>query len=401
VKQFITICRKIILRWYKHLLALPALLILLLLIKLFTFSSGHQISDSDYRDYFVANYKVFGIAIPKDLNFCGEAVPTNDFTVREALERELLINTYWQSQSLLFHKKANRWFPIIEPILKRNGIPDDIKFVVVVESGFSNSVSSQQAAGFWQFIPSTAEGYGLEISEEVDERYNVEKATEAACKYFTEAYGRYKNWTLAAASYNLGMGGIDRQLERQKAGSYYNLYLNEETSRYIFRVLAIKEILTRPKAYGYHLRRGDLYPPIPVYTLKIDSSITDLAVFAEQQKSTYKILKIMNPWLLKNSLSNPDKKKYTIQLPRQGVKLYGLDEVEQTDSLVADSNKYVTQAEIITDSLMRPKIYMIKTGDTWESIQKEFGFDPKQLREMNNLLPDAVLKPGDQLVLPK
>lgn len=388
-------------RWYKHLLALPALLLLSLLIKLFNFSTGNQVSDDDYRNYFVANYKVFGITIPKDLNFCGEPVPINDFTVREALERELLVNTYWQSQTLLFHKKANRWFPIIEPILKRNGIPDDLKFIVVVESGFSNSVSPQQAAGFWQFVPSTAEGYGLEVNEEVDERYNVIKATEAACKYFKEAYTRYKNWTLTAASYNLGMGGIDRQLERQQSENYYDLYLNEETARYIFRILAVKEILTRPKAYGYHLRQGDLYPPIPVYTVTVDSSITDLAAFALEQKSTYKILKLLNPWLLKSSLNNPDKRKYTIQFPRKGVRLYGLEEDNQVDSLTNDSTKFITPTEVLADSLTRPHIYTVKPSDTWESIAKQFELEPQSLRELNNLPADAALKPGEQLVLPK
>ncbi|MCA6363573.1 MAG: transglycosylase SLT domain-containing protein [Bacteroidetes bacterium] len=387
-------------RWHRHLLALPALFLLMIFIKLFNFSSGGQVSDEDYRSYFVANYKVFGITIPKDLNFCGEQVPVNDFTVREALERELLVNTYWQSQTVLFHKKANRWFPVIEPILKRNGLPDDLKYVVVVESGFSNVVSPQQAAGFWQFVPGTAEHYGLEISEEVDERYNVEKATQAACELFKDAYKRYNNWTLAAASYNLGMGGVDKQLEKQKSGSYYDLYLNEETARYIYRILAVKEILSRPKAYGYQLRAGDLYPPIPTYAITVDSSITDLAAFAIKQKSTYKILKLMNPWLLKSSLNNPNKKKYTLLFPRNGVKLYGLDEQAETGSTI-DSSKYVTPNDVLADSLSRTPLYTVQEGDTWDKLAQRFGMRADELIQANKA--DAKQQPvrGTQLVIPK
>lgn len=384
-------------RWHRHLLALPALFLLMVFIKLFNFSSGGQVSDEDYRSYFVANYKVFGITLPKDLNFCGEQVPVNDFTVREALERELLVNTYWQSQTVLFHKKANRWFPVIEPILKRNGVPDDLKYVVVVESGFSNVVSPQQAAGFWQFVPATAQHFGLEITEDVDERYNVEKATEAACKYFKEAFARYNNWTLAAASYNLGMGGVDKQLSKQQSGNYYDLYLNEETARYIYRILSVKEILTRPKAYGYQLRPGDLYPPIPTTSVTVDSSITDLAAFAIKRGSTYKILKLMNPWLLKSSLNNPNKKKYTLLFPKNGVKLYGLD--DNAPVAKTDSSRFVTPSEIRADSLSRAYVHTVMPGDTWEKLAEKYGITVLQLQQANK--PEQALQPGEQLVIPK
>jgi membrane-bound lytic murein transglycosylase D len=387
-------------RWHRHLLALPALFLLMIFIKLFNFSSGGQVSDADYRNYFVANYKVFGITIPKDLNFCGEPVPVNDFTVREALERELLINTYWQSQTVLFHKKANRWFPVIEPILKRNGMPDDLKYIVAVESGFSNAVSPQQAAGFWQFVPGTAQNYGLEMNEEVDERYNIEKATEAACKLFKEAHARYKNWTLAAASFNLGMGGVDKQLEKQKSGNYYDLYLNEETARYIYRILAIKEILSRPKAYGYQLRPNDLYPPIPTTAVTVDSSITDLAAFAIKRGSTYKILKLMNPWLLKSNLSNPNKKKYVLLFPKNGVKLYGLDE-QDTPEARADSTKYVTAPEVIADSLSRVRLHLVLEGDTWEKLATQFGIEQQQLLSANRRDGKTPPQAGEQIVIPK
>jgi membrane-bound lytic murein transglycosylase D len=389
-------------RWYRHLLALPVMLLLVLVFKIFNSSISDPVSDEDYRKFFAANYKVFGITLPKDLNFAGEAVPLDDFTVRESLERELMVNTYWQSQTLLFHKKCNRWFPVIEPILKRNGIPDDFKYVALIESGFSNVVSPQKATGFWQFIEPTARNYGLEITEDVDERYHVEKATEAACKYFKEAYAKYNNWTLAAASYNLGMGGVDKQLEKQQANSYYNLYLNEETSRYVFRILAVKEIISRPKAYGYQLRPRDLYPPIPTVSVSVDSSITDLAAFAIKKGSTYKILKLMNPWLLKSSLNNPTRKKYTLLFPKPGAKLYGLDDAGETSTNVVDSTQFVTKTDIKQDSLSNKAIviYVAVANDTWETIAKKHNLDKEKLLEANKSIRTREPNAGEQVVIP-
>lgn len=336
----------------RHFAALAGVFLLAVFVKLFGFWSGKGVGDDAYKQYFSNNYKVFGVTLPKDLNFASEQVPVDDFTVREAIDRELLVNTYWQSQTLLFAKRANRWFPRIEPILKQNGVPEDFKYVALIESGFMNVVSPQQAAGFWQLIEPTAENYGLEVDENVDERYNVEKSTQAACKYFKEAYAKYKNWTLAAASYNLGMGGIDKALEKQKATNYYDLYLNEETSRYVYRLLAVKELLTRPKVYGYELRPKDLYPPVPVTTLKVDSTITDLATFAINHGTTYKLLKYMNPWLLKSDLQNTAKKAYDILIPKAGVKIYGMDDSESGSSLTADSTRFVSTAEVRADSLI-------------------------------------------------
>lgn len=392
-------------RWHKHLLALPALLLLVVLIKLLNFSVSDPVSDDDYRNYFMSNYKVFGITIPKDLNFCGEPVPVNDFTVRESLERELMVNTYFQSQTLLYHKRASRWFPVIEPILKKNGVPDDCKYIALVESGLSNVVSPQKATGFWQLMEPAAAHCGLEMREDVDERYHVEKATEAACKLLKEAYARYGNWTLAAASYNLGMGGIDRQLEKQQMNSYYDLYLNEETARYIFRILAVKEVVSRPKAYGYMLRPRDLYPPVPTYSVKVDSSVTDLAAFAISQGSNYKILKLMNPWLIKSSLSNPDKKTYSIVFPKKGVKIYGLEEDQppglNQESSSADTSKFVTKAEVTADSAARPKIHIVKDGENWETISKSYGVDENLLLEWNKRVKENALKAGEEIVIPR
>lgn len=391
-------------RWYRHLLALPSLLLLVILIKLLNFSINDPVSDDDYRNYFVSNYKVFGVTIPKDLNFCGEKVPVTDFTVREALERELMVNTYFQSQTLLFHKRASRWFPVIEPILKKNGVPDDFKYVALIESGLSNVVSPAKAAGFWQLMEPTAEHYGLQVDENVDERFNVEKATEAACKCFKDAYARYGNWTLAAASYNLGMGGVDKQLARQQSGSYYDLYLNEETARYIFRILAVKEIVSRPKAYGYVLRPRDLYPPIPTNAVKVDSSVTDLAAFAISRGSTYKILKVMNPWLMQASLSNAEHKTYSILFPKKGAKLYDMDTEEPAGSSTVpskDTSRFVTKAEIIADSIAHPKIYVVKNNDTWQTVAKQFGVEENLLLEWNKRAKQDALKTGEEIVIPK
>lgn len=381
------------------LLFIPLLVLVVVGVRLFMFSSGEPVSDDAYRNYFNANYKVFGITIPKDINFAGEGVPVDDFTVRESLERELLVNTYWQSQTLLFHKKANRWFPVIEPVLKRNGVPDDFKYVALIESGFSNVVSPQKAAGFWQLIEPTAKNYGLEISEDVDERFNVDKSTEAACKYFKEAYAKYKNWTLVAASYNLGMGGIDKQVDRQQTGSYYDLYLNEETSRYVFRLLAVKEILTRPKTYGYQLRQKDLYPPLQVYTVKVDSSITDLPAFAIKQGCTYKILKYLNPWLITGKLSNPEHKTYVIQFPKKGVKLYGIDDDVASPGAIDTTSKFVTPAEVKGDSLSHPFVHVMKEGEKLAQVAAEYKVNEEQLRVWNKLGEDEQPKAGTEIVI--
>jgi membrane-bound lytic murein transglycosylase D len=309
----------------KYGITFVAVLLLVSVIKLFSYSVSDPVSDTDYDDYFNASYKVFSIHIPKNLDFAGEKVPTTDFTVREAMERELIINTYWQSQSLLLHKKANRWFPLIEPILKKNGIPDDFKYIALIESQLTNVVSSQGATGFWQLLEPTAKGYGLEITDEVDERYDVERSTDAACQYFKEAYKQFNNWTLVAASYNRGMGGVQTQLESQKVSNYYDLLLTEETSRYVFRILAMKEIISRPKVYGFILRKKDLYPAISTKKITIDSTIHNLADFALSQKINYKILKTFNPWLRTNMLTNEGKKKYIIQIPKGSVNIYDLD----------------------------------------------------------------------------
>ncbi len=263
-------------------------------------------------------HRVFNPPVPQTIDFCGEKVPLNDFDVNERMERELLVNVHWSSATILYLKRANRWFPVIEPILKSNGIPNDFKYLAVIESGLTNVVSPAGAAGFWQLMPQVARNYGLEVNDKVDERYNLEKATQAACKYLKEAHSKYGNWTMAAASYNFGMNGIDKQIGRQKSRSYYNLFLVEETNRFVFRLLAIKEIFTDPWKYGFTLNEEDLYKPIKTNKVAVKKELKDLALFAMEEGINYKILKIFNPWLRDNILPNPGRKTYYIEIPEDG-----------------------------------------------------------------------------------
>lgn len=339
----------------KYVITFFVAVVLISIVKLFSYSFSDSLSDADYQDYFNASYKTFSIRIPKNLNFAGEKTPITDFSVREATERELVVNTYWQSQSLLLHKRANRWFPIIEPILKKNGIPDDFKYIALIESQLTNVVSPQGATGFWQIIESTGTSYGMEITEEVDERYHVVKSTEVACKYFKEAYKIFNNWTLVAASYNLGMGGVQGQLEKQKVKSYYDLAVTEETARYVYRILAMKEIISRPKVYGYMLRKKDLYPPIPTKKIVVDTTISNLADFALAQGINYKILKLFNPWLRTNSLTNNGNKKYTIEIPKGSINIYDVDgNYEGSNKLtVTDSANLITTTPLLLNDSIK------------------------------------------------
>ncbi len=291
----------------------------LLILKVMNYSADHEEGkegDIPYRSYFTEHYKIFSLELPKSLKFAGEPVPMNDLDVREKLDRELHVNTYWQSHSILLHKRAHRWFPVIEPILKEEGVPEDLKYVPLVESGFKNVTSPAGAKGFWQFMKGTAEQYGLEVNGNVDERYNVRKATRAACDYFKKAHKEYGSWTLAAASYNVGMRALNERLLEQKADSYYELMLNTETGRYVYRILALKEIHKDPGRYGFHFRDQDLYEPYKTRTIEVDSSIDDLAQFAIDHGTGYKELKILNPWLREGHLENSSGKTYKIRLPK-------------------------------------------------------------------------------------
>ncbi len=309
-----------------------------LALKVFNFSQVEESpNDPAYQKLFNENYKIFSLPLPPKVNFAGERVPTELMDVREKFDRELLVNTYWQSQTLLFHKRCNKYFPVIEPILKKYGIPNEFKYLAVIESGLDNVVSPAGAAGFWQLLKATGKEYGLEVTDEVDERYHLEKATEAACKYLREAYGTFGSWTLAAASYNMGMNGLARQLKRQKVDNYYDLLLNSETARYVFRILAVKEILTNSSKYGFVLRKQDLYQPTRTKELTVTSTIDNLPDFAKQHGTNYKILKYLNPWLRDTVLPNKSGKPYTLLLPADNV--FDLKPLSQKEFVPADSVK--------------------------------------------------------------
>ena len=255
------------------------------------------------------------VPIPDSANFAGEPVPLDIFYVREQFDRELTVNTYWHSATILSIKRAARWFPVIEPILAKNGIPADFKYLALIESGLLNVVSPSGATGFWQFLEKTGKEYGLIINKEIDERYHVEKATEAACAYLNKSYIKFGNWTLVASSYNAGQGRIDETIEKQLVRNYYDMFLPEETTRYIFRILAMKCIYENPVKYGFKLATGDLYDPINVKTIKITESIRDLPAFAREHKTTYRMLKELNPWLRSDKLTVRRGEEYTISFP--------------------------------------------------------------------------------------
>ncbi len=261
-----------------------------------------------------SDYAIFPFEAPDTVEFAGERVPVEQFDVYEALDRELLSNVYFHSQTIRLIKLSNRYFPVIEPILEEQGIPDDFKYLAVAESGLSNAVSPAQAVGFWQIRKGTATEYGLEVNSEVDERYNLERSTVAACKYLLESYEKYGNWTTTAASYNVGRRGIDREMARQKNQNYYDLLLNEETARYLFRIVALKLIIEDPAAYGFQLSKKDLYETIPYSTVELDQLVVDFADYAFEHGTNYKMLKYMNPWLRDNKLTNKAGKRYTIKI---------------------------------------------------------------------------------------
>ena len=263
----------------------------------------------------VHDYNIYAIDLPEKMDFAGERVPLEIRDVRERFDRELLVNTYWQSNGLLLIKRAHKFFPIIEPILKKNNIPDDFKYLALIESGLQDVVSPSGAAGFWQFMKNTGKEYGLEVADEVDERYHLEKATRAACEYLKSAKQDMGSWTLAAAAYNAGRTGIRNQINKQKVSDYYDLHLNSETSRYVFRILALKEIMKNPQRYGFNYTNEQLYNSEAVKYLEVSSSIPDLATFALEQGINYKILRIYNPWLREMSLENKERKTYIIKIP--------------------------------------------------------------------------------------
>jgi hypothetical protein len=266
----------------------------------------------------INNYNVYALPIPESMDFAGEAVPLHNPDIRERLDRELLVNTYWQSNMFLILKRAHKFFPMIEPLLAKYGLPDDFKYLAVAESGLDNVKSYAGAAGFWQFMNGTGKEYGLEINSYVDERYNLELATEKAAAYLKDSKEQFGSWTAAAAAYNAGNGGVKKEMVRQDVSDYYDLLLNSETSRYVFRILAFKEIMSNPEKYGFNFREKDLYSVVPTNKVMINEPVEDLVKFAKENGINYKILKLHNPWLRDNYIKNASKKEYIIEIPKNG-----------------------------------------------------------------------------------
>lgn len=257
---------------------------------------------------------VYPLIFKGELLFAGERVPLEDAEVAERLDRELQVNAYWHSNTLLNMKLANRYFKIVEKVLEEEGVPNDFKYLPLIESGFRDVVSPAGAAGFWQFLTPTAKSHGLEVNDDVDERYNIEKSTRAACAYLKQAKEKLGSWTAAAASYNIGIAGMETRLKTQRSNNYYDLLLTSETSRYVFRMLAVKVIFENPEQTGFHINTKELYQPHQYDVAIVDSSISDIAGFAAQYNLRYKDIKVLNPWLRSNVLPNAKKKQYEIKL---------------------------------------------------------------------------------------
>jgi len=289
-------------------------IIIYLLTRLFTASTTNE--SLNFYDKGEPTCSFRAVKLPAKLDFAGEAMPIENFDIYESLDKEIHKCVFWQSETFLYFKRANRLFPIIEPILRKNNVPDDFKFLAVAESGLENVVSPSGARGVWQFMKNTAKEHKLEVTEQIDERYNLEKSTEAACEYLNSAYKKYKSWTLVAASYNMGRAALNRDIKKQKSQVYYDMLLNTETSRYVFRIVAYKLILQDPHKYGFIFDGDDLYSQLPFYELTVDSQIIDWIDFAQKNATNYKILHLYNPWIRSDKLNNTSKKKYTVKLPK-------------------------------------------------------------------------------------
>lgn len=289
--------------------------LLCILIITVLFYNGINKSETDPITSTHKTYNIKALKFPENLNLAGERVPLEKNDIRERMDRELLVNTYWQSNGLLLIKRANKYFPILEPLLKKYGLPDDFKYLALAESAFIDETSSAGAAGIWHFMKSTGKEYGLEINSNVDERYNIEKSTKVAAEYLINSKKRFNSWTLAAAAYNAGNYGISRRLKTQQVDNYYDAKLPNETERYVFRIIALKEVISNPVKYGFSFDQEDLYTMPKTKTITVDTTIVNIASFAKTLGISYKDLKIHNAWLRENKLNNKSRKVYEIKIP--------------------------------------------------------------------------------------
>ncbi len=270
----------------------------------------------DVLSFNYLDQNIHDIELPESLDFCGETVPLDRFYVRESLEREILVNSYRHSNTILLLKRTTRWFPVIEPILKKNNLPEDFKYLAMIESDLTNAVSPSKAVGFWQFLEGTGKQYGLEIYKEVDMRYHQELETQIACNFLKDLYAKFGSWTLSAAAYNCGGGKVSRSIEEQHVNSYYDMLLPNETERYVYRILAFKLITENPAKYGFHISDEGWYQPLEYKTITVTETIEDLAQFAIDKGTNLKMLKYYNPWLRSNKLTISEGNSYQIKLPK-------------------------------------------------------------------------------------
>lgn len=270
----------------------------------------------DVLSYSYLDQNIHDIELPETMDFCGEVVPLDRFYVRESLERELLINCYRHASTILLLKRTTRWFPVIEPIMKKNNLPEDFKYLAMIESDLTNAVSPSKAVGFWQFLEGTGKQYKLEIYKEVDMRYHQENETQAACDFLNDLHNRFGNWTLAAAAYNCGGGRVSKTIEEQHVDSYYDMLLPAETERYVYRIMALKLITQNPEKYGFHISDEGWYQPLEYKTITVTETIEDLSQFAIDQGTNLKMLKYYNPWLRSDKLTISEGNSYQIKLPK-------------------------------------------------------------------------------------
>jgi hypothetical protein len=369
----------------KQITGILALVMLSMLIGLLL--SGTFTEDRKAVEEFNTYYRIYGINMPEYISFAGQRVPLNDFDVAERYDRELLTNVYWQSQTLLLLKRANRFFPTIERILKEQNIPDDFKYVALAESGLQNVVSPAGAAGFWQFLDKTGKRYGLEITEQVDERYHLEKATLAACKYFKEAYQQFNDWSLVAASYNMGIEGVKRQIIDQGIKNYYDLYLNTETARYLFRIISLKNIHQNPAKYGYYITPQQYYQAISFVTVPVTNSISNLQEWSLKQQCNYKLVKLLNPWLRKSFLNVDLGKTYFIKLPKSRIEGTNLWSKVKNDTLYLEESG---TGDLVKEDVMEIVEHKVLPGQTLEDIANEHKVTVADIMRWNNLNGKAI-----------
>lgn len=367
-------------------------------IALFLFMGNSDTEEKKNNEEFRQYYRVYSLATPKVLRFAGTQISLADFDVAERYDKEILTNVYWQSQTILMIKRSQRFFPVIEPILKAQGIPSDFKYIALAESGLQNVVSQAGAAGFWQFMDKTGKRYSLEINEEIDERYHLQKATYAACAYFKEAYAQLKDWSLVAASYNMGIEGVKRQIRAQNVQNYYDLYLNVETARYLFRIIAIKDICENPEQFGFHIAPTDLYQPVPVVYVKTDLSISSLATWSNDNGCNYKLLKLLNPWLRKPFINVIPGKVYYIALPKNRMMQTAAARAIKNDTLVLDDTN---QKNIIKEDILTEITHLVIKGETIKSIAEKFKVSEEDIVLWNELLNNSILTPGSKIKIKK